>query len=215
MKITKEEALALTKILHQHVGGLYSLSGVEKNDFLLTLEGVSERLDDFLIFGDDEADEDDEDEEECCDCGHPCGKEDEDEEAEDDDEDEEDSSSKGNKEDAEAEDEAEEASEEDDSDDEEDAEELEPDGDVDSLALHDLKPTKAKEGTLEFEACDGVVDLLVDSYAEHGATHLKRKGKELHVRDDAGKWHVYHVARFPKAWTDLLAAGELLEVSGE
>ena len=54
--------------------------------------------------------------------------------------------------------------------------------------------------------------VLVDSYAEGGVTHIRRKGKELHVRDTDGTWSIFDVDRFPKGWADVLPVNMLVEV---
>lgn len=219
MKINKEEALVLAKLLHQHDSRSYpsALAGdAEKTDFQNTIEDLCERLDDFLVYGEEETD-DEEDEHECCDHGEE--EEDDDEGDEDLGEEEEDSSEEDEEDDEES-GEDEESSEEDDGDDSEDEEEL----DVDSYAggddLHALKAAKLTNGSLEFEYVTGDdhsekdhVDLVVDGYTElEDITHLKRKGKELHVRDCEGGWSIYDVERFPKGWADVLPLDELVEV---
>jgi hypothetical protein len=203
MRISKQDALALAKVLHQHVDHCYA-SDSDKSEHQETLEDLAERVDSYLVHGVEDDCCDDEREEE----------EEEDEEAEDDDEDEEDSSEEGDEEDDEDEGEGDESSDSDDEDDDEDEEEdLSADAECASGDLHDLPAVKAKQGAVEFEAVEeGDCDLLLDGGTEHSVTHLRRKAKELHVRDADGKWHVYNVSRFSKGWSALLPLDELVEL---
>jgi hypothetical protein len=210
MRINKEEALALAKVLHTQQG----YNPEEKSDFEVTLADLAERIDSYLVHGDEDdccddvcEEEDPEDEED--------EEEEEDEEAEDDSDEEEDPAEEGDEEDDEDEGEGDESSDSDDEDDDEDEEEdLDADATCASGDLHDLTAAKAKQGAVEFEAVEeGCCDLLVDGGTEHSVTHLRRKGKELHVRDDGGEWHVYNVSRFPKGWSKLLPLDELVEVT--
>src|SRR4051812_42688896 len=60
MKITKEEALALSKVLHPFID-YNSREDDKKTDYQLLLEDLQERLTDFLVYdGDEEGVEDDE-----------------------------------------------------------------------------------------------------------------------------------------------------------
>jgi hypothetical protein len=213
MKISKKDALVLAKILHQHLGpyGLAS-SDADKSEFQDTLEDLSARVDEFLVYGEVA---DDERKHDCCVDKDEEEKYDDDETEDDGDEEEEDSGEE-DEEDNEGEGEDEESSEEDDDDDSEE-EELNVDSYVAAGKLHDLKAVKTEAGTVEFEALedrddDGVCDLLVDGYTEHSVTHVRRQGKELHVRDAYGEWHVYYVSKYPKGWTDVFPLGELVEI---
>jgi len=209
MKITKEEALALSKVLHHNINRYTSDESKSNHD--LTLEELSARLDEYLVYGGDE--EETEDEHECCDHSE---EDEEDEEAEDDGDEEEDSSDEEDEEEDEEESDEESDSEDDESD-ESDEEELDVDGYVSVGDLHELRSVKSTNGSLEFESDEeddtaGVVDVLLDGYHDLTITHLRRKGKELHVRDDHGEWHVYSIVKFPTAWVDLLPLNELVKI---
>lgn len=216
MKITKEDALALAKILHPLTDYASPVASSEKSDFQETIEDLAERVQDFLLNGEEEDEE----------CEHECcadeGEADDDEGDEDLDEEEEDSSEEDEEDDEES-DEDEESSEEDDGDDSEDEEEdLEPDCYVRGDELHELKaaPLAAEEGGVEFELTDdgdeAEVNLVIAGYTEvEGITHIRRKGKELHVRDGYGNWSEFEVTKFPKGWADALPLDELAEVEAE
>lgn len=201
MKISKEEALELVKILHPHT----DFDG-PKSSHQRVLEKIQDRLTDYLV----------NDDEECCDHEEEEG---DDAEAEDEYEDEEDSSEEGDEEDDEDEDEGKESSEEDDDDDSEDEEDS-ADITVYGDELHALKACTTSDGALEFEHVideDGEeedqVDLLLDGavYVEK-VVRIRRKGKELYVYDDEGSSHQFDVSKFPKGWADLLPIGDLAEV---
>lgn len=211
MKINKEEALVLAKILHQNLGP-YGLAAVDKSEFQEALEDLAARVDEFLVYGDEEEAE----EHECCD----HGEEDDDEGDEDLGEEEEDSGEEDEEDDEES-GEDEESSEEDDGDyPEDEEEELNADSYVGGEELHALKSAKSSDGAVEFEHAvdddhsdEDHVDLLVDGYTElSNITHVRRKGKELHVRDGAGDWYTFSIPRFPKGWSDVLPLDELVEV---
>lgn len=220
MKINKKDALALAKVLHQHVDHLHSClaSGESKSKHQDTLEDLAARVDEFLVCGDVDDDV----------CEHDCcvdeGEADDDEGDEDLGEEEEDAGEEDEENDEES-DEDKESSEEDDGDDPEveEEDELDPVSFVYGSELHDLKPAKADEGSVEFELVEDAnlddgeegdrVDLLVDSYLKiEGVCHIRRKGKELHVHDSEGNWHVFNVSRFPKGWSDALPLDDLVEV---
>lgn len=216
MKISKKDALTLAKVLHQHVGHCALVGDGARSEFQDTLEDLSARVDEFLVYG-DEVDDDE--------CEHDCCADDEEEgdkETEDDDEDKEDPSEEGGEEDDEEEDEDEDSSEEDDDGDSEDEDEgLDVDSYVGGAELHDLTAVKSDDGAVEFEHVEGDdyedprVDLLVDGYTKiEGVTHIRRQGKELHVRDSDAKWSVFYVTKFPKAWVSTLPLSELVEVEG-
>jgi hypothetical protein len=192
MKITREEALVLSKLLHLHTGS--ALVVAEKSRFQELLEELSERLDDYILNGNEE--------------------EEDDEETEDDEEDQEDSSDEGGKEDDEEEDDCKDSSEKDDEEDND----LKCDGHVSASELHDLPPVRtSRHGSIEFEAdeesTEESVMLLADGYQEHEVTHLRRKSGELHVRDVDGNWHVFRHPKFPKAWASVLPLDELIGVT--
>lgn len=210
MKISKKDALALAKVLHQHVAHCAVINDPE---FQNTLEDLSARCHMFLVYGEEAEDED----------GHECcdhGEEDEDDEAEDDLDEEEEDSSEEDKEDDEESGEDEESSEEDDDGDSEDEEDdLESDCYTTGDELHELTAVKSDEGAVEFEhvEADGDegcrVDLLVDGYTQiEDVTYLRRKGKELHVRDGNADWSVFYVNKFPKDWAVALPLNQLVEV---
>lgn len=202
MKLDKQDALALAKILHQHVGSALSHTA-DKTEHQEILEDLAERIDEYLLSGDEENEEDTE-------CHKDCCEGDEDEESEEDDAEGEESADEEDEEGDEEEDEEEE---------DDDTEDLDTDHSVYGEELHDLRAAKSDKGSLEFElvedAEDGErVDFLIDGLTTYeGITHVKRFSKELHVRTDDGEWHVYEVSRFPKGWADVLELDELVEVS--
>lgn len=223
MKLTKEQALDLVKVLsHYQALDTRSVDAPTVHATLGSLEKflVGEEEDDDLDSG--EADED------CCD--HSDG--DDDEEEQEDDEADEDSSEEEDDEesDEQEDDEGDEADDEgEEADGEGDDEELDPDSYALGADLHDLKVAKATiisssvgdpddEVTLEFENTDGedvnVCDLLVNGDAIGPITHVRRKGTELHVAENNGgrAWHRFHVSRFPKGWADALPLDDLIEI---
>lgn len=221
MKLTKEQALDLIKVL-SHYETLVGSCPIDSPTRYATLGSLQE-----FVLGEDEdsceADDDCEDEET-----------DDEEDEEDDGEDEEDSSEEDDPESDESEDEegdeADDAGEEDDDGSAAAEEELDPDAYALGSELHDLKVAKAKvisssvgdpddEVTLEFEHTEGddadICDLLVSGEPVGPITHVRRKGTELHVAENNGgsrNWHRFHVARFPKGWADALPLGDLVEI---
>lgn len=175
MKINKDQALELSKILHIHLGEGLLFNGSEKSKHRQILEDLQLRLEGFLL-----GDQDDQDEEDDC-----CESDDEDDEA-------------------------------DDEEGTEDEQELEPDSSASGQELHNLKAVKSQGVALEFEGIDedegSRVYVLVDSYPEHIATHIRRLSKSISIRDEFDTWRTYNVSRFPKGWADLLPLGELVEV---
>lgn len=212
MKLSKEQALDLVKILaHYEVVTDSPIQDVDSSDLRRDLE-------EFILEGAEDCDED------CC-----SDEEDDDEETEDDSDEEEEDSSEEDEEDDEESGEDEESSEEDDDDDPEE-EDLNADIYVLGSDLHGLKVAKGKiisssagdpddEVTLEFENTEddeaNVCDLLVDGQPLGPITHVRRKGKELHVAEsNAGSraWHRFEVTKFPKGWADVLPLDQLAEV---
>jgi cobalamin biosynthesis protein CobT len=226
MFLSKREALTVAKLLAIHNNSVLC-SGT--SDLQRECDALKDRVEQFLT-GERVGLEDDEDEWPAAsssaidygtcndhDC-EDCGEEEEDEEsddetAEDDDEEEEDSSSEEDEEDDEGEGEGEESSEEDDEDDGED-EDLDTDFVVATIDLVDVLKLKTEQGTLTFEEDAVGVNLVRDGdeVEMRDVTHMKRFGKELHVRDSEAQWEVYDVKRFPKAWTELLPLEQLVEV---
>lgn len=184
MKITKKEALALAKVLHQHNPSPFLIAAHTQHDEVLA--ALSARVDRFILV--DEADADYVDDEylpekspakkaeQPCDFyegdeGLPCD---------------------------------------DDSDDDEDEEH---DCTSAASALHDLKPATGKAGTLEFEESAETVDLLVAGEpVVEDVTHVRRGGRLLEVKDAEGAWSSFEVSKFPKGWASLLPAGDLVKV---
>lgn len=233
MFLSKREALTVAKLVAVHNQSLLC-SGT--CDLQREVEALKARVEQFLtgerVDTDEDEDEDDwpssststvdYDDEVAAHDGESAEKEDEeseeedeDEAAEDDSEEEEDSSSEEDEEDDEGEGEGEESSEEDDAEDELDAEFV-----VNHAELADLGALKTSQGELTFVSVDGTLELhLEDDDSEavemDGPTHLKRFGKELHVRDADGEWEVYDVKRFPKAWTQLLPLEGLCEIEAD
>lgn len=231
MKLTKEQALDLIKVL-SHYETLVGSSAIESPTRYATLG----KLEEFVLSDDKEEDDDDLDsaeaDDDCCDhAGGDDDEEDEEDDEEDEDsDDEEDEEESGESEDDEG-DEADDEGEEADGDgDDDEEEELDVDAYVLGSDLHDLKVAKAKiisssvgdpddEVTLEFEHTAGdsadVCDLLVSGEPVGPITHARRKGTELHVAENNGgsrNWHRFHVARFPKGWADTLPLDDLCEV---
>ena len=179
MKITKEEALALTKMLHPHTDFGSALSQAEKPAFLTILEDLQEKLTAFLLNG----------EEDCCDHDEEQEEKEDDEETKDELEDEED--------DSEEEDEEE-------GDEDEEEQEVECERYAAGSILHSLTQVKSTGGTLEFEEDEerGTVDLLINGDLEYeNVRYVERGAKTLLVArhaDDA--WISYSVTKFPKDW---------------
>ena len=103
------------------------------------------------------------------------------------------------------------------SEDDEEPAELDCDDAVTGEELHALKSANADDGKLEFEKASARVYVLIDGYSEFEATHIKRpegfQGKQLHIRDDDGCWHVFVASsRWPTEWLATFPIGELLEV---
>ncbi len=197
MKITKKEAVELSKALHQYQ---YTGGQLISSDHLDTLIALNERLEEYLVAEVEETDE----------------------EVEEDEDSEEDSSSESDEEDDEDKAESEEASDDADAE-EDDEEELEADYLVEGDALHNLIGAKSTDGTIEFELIDmhdvegddddQRVDLVLEGYTEiNDVTHVRRKSKELHVRDADGEWTIFEVSKFPKSWTSTFPLGGLVEV---
>ena len=186
MKINKQEALVLSKMVHPHV----AFTVQDSSEFQVVLRELSQRLDHFLT----------------CDDDHQCDEKDDDYDIRPDDDD------------------SEEITDEDQNVDELDddihvEEELKFDSIVHSDELHALPLAKCSLGKIEFEDVsdddhhDRIVDILLDGYTEvKGVTHLKRKSKELHVRDEDGKWTIFHVSKFPSKWVGTLPLNDLIEV---
>lgn len=224
MKITKEDALILVKLLHAYDSRSYAVPA-GKTEFQETVEDLCERLDDFIVNGE----EDDDDYSESChdgsciDCSEQEEDEEDDDEGDEDDDEEEEDSGEEDEEDDEESDEDEESSEEDDGDDSEDEEELNADSYARGDELHALKAVKSTDGSVEFELVEDDskedepvelhVDLLVNGYTElESVTHVRRKGKELHVRDGEGEWYTFDVTKFSKDWIAAFPVGDLVEV---
>lgn len=226
MKITKRTALMLSKFLSDHV----DYEGAKRE-----LVEFAAKLDDYIIGVDDDCADDCEDE--CAkspvrvrytypdDLDQEEEEDDEDEEDEDDLDCEEDDAEEDDEEDDEDEGEDEESSEGDlDDDDEDEEEDLQPDCYVSAGVLHELNPIRSDGIAVEFEDTEddnGTVSLLEDgvyvaSTSADGnlvATHLIRKGKELHVLATDGDWYVYDVKRFPSDWIDTLPVNQLVEIT--
>lgn len=200
MKISKHDALVLAKVLVRVVDP--SQPEDEKSQLDVDLEDLAERLDDYLT-GENgtcsdhyESDEEEEEDEEVDD---DCDEEEDLDGEEDEEEDEEDEDLDGEK----------------DEDGVDGAEDLEADCFVNPAELHGLKPLKSEGVCVEFEDCDDDSDTVVvleDGFAELTVTHLRRKGKELHVRNDDGEWFFYEVERFPAGWASCLPLNQLVEV---
>jgi len=203
MKISKHDALVLAKVLTRVVDP--SQPDDEKSQLDVDLEDLAERVDAYLT-GDDcddhcedhkdayeeEDDEDEEADDDCAEAEDLDGEEDEEEEEEDLD-----------------------LGEEEDEDDEDGDEELEADRYVAPERLHDLKSVKSDGVTVEFEDADDDTDSVVvieDGFTELTISHLRRKGKELHVRSTDGDWYVYAVERFPAGWATVLPLNLLVEI---
>lgn len=204
MKLTKEQALDLVKVL-SHYGTFTDVVNVN-------VSGLCSELEDYVLSDGEEVEEetdDEEDEEDTAAAEGPSGEEDEEEPREQEDDEGSEAASAG-----------EEA-------DEQGDEELYPDCAVHASTLHDLKAVKAKvisssvgdpddEVRLEFEECDSECDLLVDGDPTCRVQYVRRSGTELHVAEltEQGlrNWHVFGVLKFPKEWTAALPVGELVEV---
>lgn len=226
MKLTKEQALDLIKVL-SHYQALD-----QRNVCAPTVHATLGSLERFVVGEEEEEDEDDLDSAEADDCCDHSHGDDDEEEQEDDEADEDPSEEEDDEESDEQEDD--EGDEADDEGEEADGEGDDEDLDVDSYALgadlHDLKVAKAKiissslgdpddEVTLEFENTEGddadVCDLLVNGDPIGPITHVRRKGTELHVAEDNSgerSWHRFHISRFPKGWTDALPLDDLVEI---
>jgi hypothetical protein len=207
MKISKRDALTLAKILVHHVRD----DGETKTEHEDDLVELSDRIDSYL------SDEDGTCSDHCED-HHKDAEDDEEEEDEDDEEVEDDGDEE---EDLDDEEDEEEDEEDEDSDEEEDedgvdgAEELEADCFVTPAELNGLKPLKSDGAVVEFEDCDDdsdTVAVIEDGFTEFTITHLRRKGKELHICSDEGDWYVYEVERFPAGWASVLPLNQLVEV---
>lgn len=222
MKLTKEQALDLVKVLSHY-------QTLESTVDAPTVYATLGSLEKFLL-GDNE-DLDSCEADDCCD--HTDGDDDEEDEEDDEagegsseEEDDEESDESEDDEGDEADDEGEEVDGEGD-----DEDELSPDSYALGGDLHDLKVAKAKiisssigepddEVTLEFEFTaggddDSLCDLLVSGEVVGPITHVRRKGQELHVAENnSGEraWHRFHVSRFPKGWADTLPLDELIEI---
>lgn len=218
MKLSKQQLLDLIKVLTHYEMLTHRADDYSTPRAIDDVEGLRTTLEDALTgedvcCDDEDCGEAESDEEEGDDWDNE--EEEEDEEAEDDVDEEEEDSSEEDEEDAESEDDSEEdedLEDDDESDDEE--EELVADSYASSRDLHELKPVKTTQGSLEFEEDeDGEeCDVLLNTYHECTITHLRRKGKELHVRDKDGEWRTYNVAKYPAGWADLLPLNELVEI---
>lgn len=202
MKISKHDALVLAKLLVRVVDS--SQPEDEKTQLDVDLEDLSERVDAYLT-GDEE--------DECSDhCEDHKEEDEEDEEAEDDSDEEEDLDD----EEVEEEDEEDEdLGEEEDEDDGDGDEELEADCFVTPQRLHDLKALKSEGTSVEFENRGDRQDsanVILDGFTEFTATHIRRKGKELHVREENGEWSVFPVSRFPSEWSATLPLNLLVGI---
>jgi nitrous oxide reductase len=184
MKITKEDAIALTKVLSPHTD--YFVSG-DRSDYQLTLVSLQERCTEFLLDGpdDDEGDEEAADEDD---------EDDEGDDEEEQDEDEEEDPTDGSDEDDESEEDVVTCS-------------------GDELHLLTVAKSKQGEVEFEVVS-NNEVDLLLGGYTEiRDITHLKRGAKSLSVSADGSRtWTAYHVSRFPKGWAALLPLDVIVEV---
>lgn len=200
MKINKQEALLLAKIISQFVGFHDGVKTKRQQD----LETFLDRLDCFLTNEDDcdsrevvddsdcadeadEEEENEEDEDNCVEEEEPAEKEDEEEGEEDDDEE---------------------------SDDGDDEQDIVSDLYVTQEALHGLKAARSYNTAVEFEHCTDseTLKLLEDGLQVASVAYLRRKGKELHVGKSDGEWIVYYVDRYPTGWVDVLPLNKLAEV---
>jgi len=194
MKLNKQQALTLVKVLTLHKGAYnsYGSSGDPQTEAEQLVTDLQDDLEDFLVYGDDDAVSPEE-------CEDEDGVDEPDEEDDDYEDDEE----------------------EDEEDEEDEEEDLQADDTVKPLELHMLEPVKASLGssvkfTIEFEDLGDLdsVDLLMEDDALEGVTHLKRFAKSLHVRDVDGNWTVFEVPRFSKSWTRTLPVKKLVAVGG-
>ena len=190
MKISKHDALVLAKVLVRVVDP--SQPDDEKSQLDVDLEDLAERVDVYLT---DDG------------CSDHC----EDPVCEDHSEEEEDLDDEEVEEEDEEEDDLDEEEDEDDGDRDE---ELEADCSVTPARLHDLKSLRSGSESVEFEnrGGDSSANVIVDGYTEFTATHVRRKGKELHVRDVDGEWSVFPVNRYPAEWSATLPLNLLVGI---
>lgn len=204
MKISKHDALVLAKVLVRVIDA--SQPDDEKTQLDVDLEDLAERVDEYLT--DDECSDQREDPY----CEDHKEEDDEDEEVEDDCDEEEDLDDEEVEEEDEEDDDL---GEEEDEDDEDGAEELEATCFVTPAELHGLRSFKSEGSVVEFEDCDNDTDtvaVIEDGFTEFTITHLRRKGKELHICSDDGDWYVYEVDRFPAGWASVLPLNELVRI---
>jgi len=187
MKLNKQQALTLVKVLTLHKGA-YNSSGDPQTEAEQLVTDLQDDLEDFLVYGDDAVSP-----EEC---------EDEDGVDEPDEEDD----------DCEEEDEEDEEDEEEDLQADDTVKPLE----LHMLEPVKASLGSSVKFTIEFEDLGDLdsVDLLMEDDALEGVTHLKRFAKSLHVRDVDGNWTVFEVPRFSKSWTRTLPVKKLVAVDG-
>ena len=189
MKLSKHDALALAKVLHNYVVDFYNTPEYEKSEHQETLEDLVERIDEFLLG-----------------CGEEGNKNEKDDSVSD--------AIAGEAEKKKSEEDEEVSDKESDVEDDE-SEELGADNTVYGDELHDLKAVRTDRGSLEFEAVEESddVDVLIDGGYEYTITHVRRKSKQLEVRrKDNGEWVAFNVTKFPSGWTVVLPLNELVEV---
>lgn len=193
MKLSKKDALFLTKALHCHV---HSNERKEDDDFCEALEDIVERLDKFITgdemeFEDDEGEDDYEEEEE-----DPSGEEDEEDERK-----------------------TEESQEEDD---EEDYDDVVFANDLHALKSVKVRqlPERLNSSTefleFEWEGDDDTVNVLLSgSVALTDVTYIQRISNRLKVKTPDGWTEFGCDNRFPVEWSRLLPVGMLLKIKGE
>lgn len=100
---------------------------------------------------------------------------------------------------------------------------------VAGIELNNLKKVKAtviessvndanERVTLEFltdEESNLDCELFVNGESACNVTYILRKANELHVAEGRNRnvrWHTYHISKFPKGWVELLPLNGLIEI---
>lgn len=86
--------------------------------------------------------------------------------------------------------------------------------------LHELKAAYGLLGRIEFECVELStidqrcrVDLLIDGFAvAQGLTHIRREGRELHIRLGNGRWITYSIKQYANGWAHELPLDKLVKI---